>query len=96
MSRSLQDVFEENERVRCLITNVDQESQRVSLSTADLEEMTGDMLLDKVPVKSHLDHSPFMVTYILHPVLSTAELEEMMGSMLLDKVSVKRWTHVTE
>ena len=36
--------------MRCLITNVDQESQRVSLSTADLEEMTGDMLLDKVPL----------------------------------------------
>ena len=34
--------------MRCLITNVDQDSQRISLSTADLEEMTGDMLLDKV------------------------------------------------
>ena len=45
---ALQDVFEEGERVRCLITNVDQESQRISLSTADLEETTGDMLMDKV------------------------------------------------
>lgn len=44
----LQDVFEEGERVRCLIINVDQESQRISLSTADLEETTGDMLMDKV------------------------------------------------
>ena len=45
---ALQDVFEEGERVRCLIINVDQESQRISLSTADLEETTGDMLMDKV------------------------------------------------
>ena len=47
---ALQDVFEEGERVRCLIINVDQEGQRVSLSAADLEETTGDMLMDKVQV----------------------------------------------
>ncbi len=43
-------MFEEGERVRCLIISVDQESQRIGLSTADLEETTGDMLMDKVSV----------------------------------------------
>ena len=34
--------------MRCLVTFVDEGSQRISLSTADLEEVDGDMLLNQV------------------------------------------------
>lgn len=43
-----QEVFKEGERVRCFVIDVDQESKRVALSTADLEEIDGDMLVNRV------------------------------------------------
>jgi len=46
----LQDIFQEGERVRCMIERVDYDAQRINLNTADLEEIAGDMLMDKVRV----------------------------------------------
>ena len=43
-----QDLFQEGNRVRCLVTFVDEASHKISLSTADLEEVDGDMILNQV------------------------------------------------
>ena len=44
-----QDLFQEGDRVRCLVTFVDEGSHKISLSTSDLEEVDGDMILNQVP-----------------------------------------------
>ena len=47
-ARALQDIFQEGERVRCMLLGMDEGFSRISLSTADLERQPGDMLFDKV------------------------------------------------
>ena len=49
-----QDLFQEGDRVRCLVTFVDEGSHKISLSTSDLEEVDGDMILNQVQAAARL------------------------------------------
>ncbi|GMH40203.1 hypothetical protein BSKO_08107 [Bryopsis sp. KO-2023] len=46
----IQDVFQEGDRVCAVVISMEEDFKRVSLSTADLEESAGDMLVDKEKV----------------------------------------------
>lgn len=48
-----QDIFEVGDRVCAVIISMEDNFQRVSVSTADLEENPGDMMLDKEKVYEH-------------------------------------------
>ena len=67
--------------MRCLVTFVDEGRHKISLSTADLEEVDGDMILNQVPA-ARFDA---LVTEV-RVSLSLADLEGVDGDMILNQV----------
>lgn len=45
---NVQDLFHKGEKVRSIIANIDPDTQRIGLSTAEIEPESGDMLFNKV------------------------------------------------
>ncbi|CAK0783953.1 hypothetical protein CVIRNUC_007156 [Coccomyxa viridis] len=70
------DLFHEGDRVRCLVTFVDEGSHKISLSTSDLEEVDGDMILNQEKVLAAADDN---LAAALERMERRAEEEAMYG-----------------